>query len=422
MSSKPFAIVGVCVCLVFGISGTANASEIINPAIEKKNVPKPAVFLTFVERILSSHPTILSAQADIDIAKARVDGSEKPLYNPELEIEAEDAEVSTYTLGITQTIDWYDKRAARYDETELLLQTAEANMALIKEQVVGELMAVIVGYLSSRDLNVLAKSRVQLIERFFNLIKSRQVAGDIGQSGVDTAQLALTEAIIQQAGFSSNLIKALGEFKVITGVDIDPDMQYPSDLPASISNNFGIETLAAQHPLVMAAQSKVKAAQARTRVTSQERRADPSLGVTAGTEDDETLLALRFSIPIQVRNNFRSDVIASGYAAVREEQQAQNIYRQILGRIEAAKMQYSVMADAWKLWNQSGKTTLRNHLENLEKLWKSGEISTTQYLVQFQQTLDTQLSGAELKGEIWQAWIDWLVATGTVNKWLTNNK
>ncbi len=422
MSSKPFAIVGVCACLFLTISATASASKIINPVTEKENTPKSALFLTFVERILSTHPTILSAQADIDIAKARVDGSEKPLYNPELEIEAEDAEVSIYTLGITQTIDWHDKRAARYDEAELLLQTAKANMVLVKEQVAGELIAVIFQYLSNRDLNVLAESRVQLIERFFNLIKSRQVAGDIGQSGVDTARLALTEAIIQQAGFSSNLIKALGEFKVITGVNVDLDMPYPSDLPASISNNVGVETFAAQHPFVVVAQSKVEVAKARTRVTSQDRRADPSLGVTAGTEDNETLLALRFSIPIQVRNNFRSDVIASGHAAVREEQQAQNIYRQVLGRIESTKKQYSVMSDAWKLWNQSGKTTLRNHLENLEKLWKSGEISTTQYLVQFQQTLDTQLSGAELKGDIWQAWIDWLIATGTVNKWLTNSK
>ena len=203
---------------------------------------------------------------------------------------------------------------------------------------------------------------------------------------------------------------------------VDPSLPFPANLPASISKNIDVEMLAAENPLVVAAQLKVKASKARIRVTKQDRRADPSIGVTAGTEDDDTLVALRFSIPVQVRNNFRSDVTASSQEAVKEEQQAQNIYRQILGRIEATKNQYIVMSDAMQLWSQTGEKALSNHLKNLEKLWETGEISTTQYLIQVQQTLDIQLSGVKLKGDVWQAWIDWLVATGSVTKWLANTK
>lgn len=422
MLSKTFVILSVCAGMFFAISGIANATNIENPVIKENNVHESGELLTFVEGMLLEHPAILSAQADVDIAKARAEGSEKPLYNPELEIEAEDASVSTYTLGITQTIDWYDKRSARYDEAEFLLQTAKANLFSVKEQVTGELIAVIVRYLSRRDMNDLTKSQVQLMDRFVQLVKRRQVAGDIGQVEVDTAQLTLTGAIIKNAEFNANLINASGDFKILTGVDVDPSLPFPTNLPVSMSKNIDVEMLAAENPLVVAAQLKVKASKARIRVTKQDRRADPSIGVTAGTEDDDTLVALRFSIPVQVRNNFRSDVTASSQEAVKEEQQAQNIYRQILGRIEATKNQYIVMSDAMQLWSQTGKKALNNHLKNLEKLWETGEISTTQYLIQVQQTLDIQLSGMKLKGDVWQAWIDWLVATGSVTKWLANTK
>jgi len=422
MSSKPLVVLGLCACLFLGISGTAYATKMKNSVVTKEHTRKPVEFLAFVERVLSEHPTILSVQAESDMAQARVAASEKPLYNPELEIEAENVVVSTYTLGITQTIDWYDKRSARNHEAELLLQTASANLLSAKEHVAGELMAVLVRYLSIRDMNVLTKSRVQLIDRFARLIKNRQLAGDIGQSEVNTAQLALTEAMIQHAEFSSNLMKALGDFKSLTGVIVDPSMPFPSDLPTGTSNAIDIKTLATRHPTVVAAQLKAQAAKARIRVTNLDRRADPSLGITTGTEDSDTLVAFRFSIPLRVRNNFNSDVIASGHAAVKEEQQAQNLYRQVLGRIEATKDQYSVMSRAWKLWSKTGQKTLSNHLDTLEKLWKAGEISTTQYLVQFQQTLDTQFSGEKLKGDVWQAWIEWLVATGSVTKWLASIK
>ncbi|MBL4743063.1 MAG: hypothetical protein JKX87_00225 [Cycloclasticus sp.] len=57
----------------------------------------------------------------------------------------------------------------------------------------------------------------------------------------------------------------------------------------------------------------------------------------------------------------------------------------------------------------------------MERLWRAGELSTTDYLVQLKQSLDTQASAIEQKTQLWQSWTQWLIASGEINQWLTNN-
>ena len=54
----------------------------------------------------------------------------------------------------------------------------------------------------------------------------------------------------------------------------------------------------------------------------------------------------------------------------------------------------------------------------LEKLWRAGEIGTSDYLVQLKQSLDTALSGLELESQAWQAWFDYLNVAGRLTDWI----
>ena len=56
--------------------------------------------------------------------------------------------------------------------------------------------------------------------------------------------------------------------------------------------------------------------------------------------------------------------------------------------------------------------------EQLQRLWESGEISTTDYLVQLRQTVDVQDSALDLRQLLWRAWFEWLMASGQVDTWL----
>ena len=74
--------------------------------------PSPAL-VEFVGAVIAANPRVQAARSAADAGGALQSAAARPLYNPELELEAEDAEADTYTLGISQTIDWADKRSAR---------------------------------------------------------------------------------------------------------------------------------------------------------------------------------------------------------------------------------------------------------------------------------------------------------------------
>jgi cobalt-zinc-cadmium efflux system outer membrane protein len=53
----------------------------------------------------------------------------------------------------------------------------------------------------------------------------------------------------------------------------------------------------------------------------------------------------------------------------------------------------------------------------LERLWREGELSTADYLLQLKQTLDTQLAGADLEARLWRTYADYLAATDRLDDW-----
>ena len=81
-------------------------------------------------------------------------------------------------------------------------------------------------------------------------------------------------------------------------------------------------------------------------------------------------------------------------------------------------MTYTAVRDAWALWAKSPGTDVEARADLLERLWRAGEISTSDYLIQLQQTLDTALAGADLQGRVWRAYVDALYATGQLDAWI----
>ncbi|MGB2692965.1 MAG: TolC family protein, partial [Thermodesulfobacteriota bacterium] len=65
-----------------------------------------------------------------------------------------------------------------------------------------------------------------------------------------------------------------------------------------------------------------------------------------------------------------------------------------------------------------GQLSLQRQGDLLQRMWDAGELSTTEFLVQLRQTLDTRESALQLKLTLWRAWFEWLAASGQVDKWL----
>ncbi|HED18261.1 MAG TPA: TolC family protein, partial [Gammaproteobacteria bacterium] len=181
---------------------------------------------------------------------------------------------------------------------------------------------------------------------------------------------------------------------------------------------FNADELLQQHPALRRSQAEAAAARATVAIARRDRRPDPTIGVRGGKEDDDGLVGLTVSIPLFVRNTFRAELDAASADATRAEQTYYNIRRRASGALQAAAQRYRLTRTALDYWEQTGQSSLKDRVELLKRLWETGEISTTDYLVQLQQTLNTQASAVALQGSAWSAWIAWLEASGTTENWL----
>ncbi len=418
MTPKFKVILGLCTYLIalpicYSAANTENA--------ETKLATSPE-FFAFIDQVMREHPVILSAKAEIEAANYMVTGSSKPVYNPEFEAEAESGDVSKFTVGLNQTVDWHGKKSARLSEAELQLRSMEIELLATRERLGANLLFSLVNYLSDRDVTNLSKQRVDLMQRFVMQAENRKKAGDIPQIEMDTARLALAEAIIQYAQSNSTLISDEGEILALTGIPIESALTFPTDSPEAIAQNLDSAVLAGKNPELQLAKNQVLIAKSTVQVVDKERKADPNFGFLAGVEDSGALVTLNFSVPLNIRNNFSSQVSSAQQQVTNAEQLSLAQFRKIRATIDANKRNYDGMLSTWELWKSQGQVVVKQHISVLERLWKTGEINTTQYLIQLQQVLDTQVSGANLRGEIWRSWVKWLASIGGVNEWLNSNK
>ncbi|MCU7852462.1 MAG: TolC family protein [Candidatus Thiodiazotropha sp. (ex Monitilora ramsayi)] len=393
----------------------------IPPVLAKENTSERKFILQLaavVERTLASSPDIEASQAAIEAAQANLAGAGLPLNNPELEVEAERTDISTYTLGFSQTVDWHDKQRAFKQSAQAELAAVQANADALRLSKASEILDTISKIAALDEINRLSKQRTEILNRFAKLAKQRHEAGDIARAELALAQLSLAEAVMQQTGNGAELIQARSRFLSISGQQQVTQINFPDQIPAIQPDSRDVEQFAKNHPQVQAAHQQALSVRQQMQTADLVRKADPTIGLAAGREDEENLIALSFSIPLQVRNDFRSSVDAAQAEALKAEQEAQQAYQNLLAELNGAKESYQLVARTWEFWLAQGRPSLQQSTQLLETQWRAGEMSTADYLLQIQQMLDTQIAGVELQGNLWKAWFEWLNASGTLITWL----
>lgn len=409
----------LCACLV--ASAATVWSSTTPPGQSFSSAGSAAGLGPFINRILDENPDIQAARAAVDAARARLQGAGLPLYNPELGLEGEKTEsVDNYWIGLNQTIDLHDKRSSREQAGQAELDAIQAALHALRQAKAVELLDAMARILNTREITSLAKRRSQLLKRFQALAEQRQSAGDIPLIEVELARLAAAEAAMAQAQAQARLVEAKGDF-IALAAELPPDrLRMPGTYPSSLPDAQEDEQRAVGHPNVRQAHLLAQAARKRINTADRDRKADPTLGLTAGRDGEEDTLILSFSMPLQIRNDFRSNVTAARSEALQAEQEAQQAYRTALARLQTARDRYTLTSNAWRDWAASGQKSLEQQSDLLERLWQAGELGTTDYLIQLQQTLNTRITGAELQGSLWDAWVDWQAAAGRVFKWLNS--
>ena len=373
----------------------------------------------FVRQVVDTHPSVSAARAALDASSAYEAAASRPLYNPELEFEAEDTDVETRTVGISQTLDWGGKRRARLTVAEAERRSVDADFTAVRWQVSVGLLTALADYQTETERRQLAEARATAMQEFADLSRQRFDSGDISQIEFNLAVLANTQARMQLATATTGVAES--KQAVVNFVGRIPANRWPSldvELPPVTATGAGPEELVMALPQVRAAQLNTEAASAKVMLRQRERRVDPTLSLRGGKEGDEDLVALNVTIPLPVRNSFRHEVTAADAEYRQSKEVLSDVSRRAYSRFLGAKERYEIAQAAWQDWQDTGDVSLQSQDETLRRLWQGGEISTTDYLVQLKQTLDTGESALELRSALWRAWFEWMTASGHIKDWL----
>jgi outer membrane protein, heavy metal efflux system len=374
---------------------------------------------SLAQRATAGHPEVLQAAATLASRDATRDAAGHPLFNPELGIEIEDSAGDLQAIGISQTLDIANERDARVRVADFEREAAVARLADARRRIADELLFGLAEYWTAVGLDELAETRIELMRTFAGLTRQRQQAGDLTQVELNIANLAEAQADIEHAGAESAKAGADQSLRaVVTAEAPDSWPELPQTLPDVGARALDFDAMVAALPAVLETRAESSASAARVDLRERERKAKPTIGLTAGTEEDESLVGLRFSMPLNVRNRFTAEIAAARADRNAAEQIVANAEIRARRRLMAATERYRLTREAWNSWLESGQPNLDQQSDLLQRLVTAGELSTTDYLVQLNQTLDTAASAVELRHQLWLAWIDWLAASGQTDAWL----
>ena len=368
----------------------------------------------------STNPEVQAARADLEAARARARAADQPLYNPSVSLEAENADVNRRTASVSLSLDVSGKRKARTEQGLAELTESQAMYDLLRRDVaVRWLKAWSAAELATQQRE-LGQRRVALMQRFDSLAAQRLKIGDISSPERDLAGLALGEAQIQLATLQANeasaraaLLALLGETPaqpVALGQELPPMSATVTPLPID------------RRPELLQARAMQASADAGIQVAQRARKPDPTVSLTGGQVRagpmNDRVIGISVSIPLPILNNGRAEIDAAraqadaAAASVRARQWAAS------ATLQETQLRYDALLGAAHAFGQGRAAAFTDRVALLEKLWRAGEIGTSDYLVQLKQSIDTALSALQLQSQAWQAWFDYLSAAGRLTDWI----
>lgn len=372
----------------------------------------------FLEDAARNHPRLEEARAELDAAEARGRANSRPLYNPEFEGEFSDSEDpanDTRAIGLSKAFDITNKRATRAKGARSAVDAASFAYEAEKRAFFAELLTALADYQARKRLSDLAAERADVAREFSSIADRRAEAGDLSKSERLAAQLSLSQAIAEQTTARSEFSEARQALTALVG-EVMPAWPVLPDPPAAAPPLD--MTLVRRLPELRAAEARADALSAEIRFAKKARIPDPTIGAAYGREGDADFAGVRLSVPIPVFASGQAEVDEARAERIAAEQAIRNQLRNAEARLVEASGRFAVAAGTWRAWMRDGSDVLDEQRRVLDQLWRSGDITAVEYLVQLDQTYSAERAGIELQGSLWRAWIDWLDASGTLNEWM----
>lgn len=346
---------------------------------------------------IQKHPDVVAARERWLSSNASAEAVEQPIYNPELSSELErNGEDDNYRVGVQQTVDWWDRRAARRQQAVYLRTSAKA---LYWQQVLdktAEALAALIEWQAANRAAAIAQAQQQQLNALLKLVEKRQKAGDLGSIDAELTFLSLSQQLAQVAEVEANLQKAEITVRELLPTWTPELGGIPEDFWPSAPGSITEQDLL-KHPAVAGARARWQSLKEEAEVTRRAAKAEPTFGINAGRDGDENVVGLTFSIPLNVRNNFSAETRAANRKALEAEARFQGIYRKQRFDWKASLAAWQRFELQYRRWQTLVQGRIDKSADLLERQWRSGDLSTTDYLLALNQRAESLRSGIELE-------------------------
>lgn len=408
------ALVALLATCMLPCAATA-AEPIVNDAA-------PAPVRAALQVAWRQHPTYRATEAQLAAAQARLDAAGEPLYNPELVVDADDEGTDrTATAGLLLTLDLSGKRRVRRDAAAARLTQAEAEARQRRRDFARDWITAWIDLRANDQRMRTGERRLGLVSRAAGLAERQFAADDISGLDRDLALLARDQAQAEQSALAAERAEAEARFRALGGTPEQlASLPAPEALPP-IPSTLDAATLQ-RLPEWRIADAQALAADREIVVAQRNRVPDPTVGVRAGRIEfdggaSDNVVGVSLSVPLFVRNSYRAEVVAARAEAAAATAEAERTRIELTAGSQRVVESYAATRTAWGRWRASRGTDVERRASLLERLWREGELSTSDYLLQLNQTLDTALAGADLEARLWRTYTDYLAAAGQLERW-----
>ena len=388
-------------CMLVSISNTAHSKS--------KNV-------SWLDAQINKDPEIVEARELLNASNHHAKSLTQAIYNPELDASFEkEGDFNNYSIGLSQTIDFWDKRSANTSIGEITLYASQQYLLNLIDSKKANALIALTNWLSAKDAAQLSTEREDQLQTLLSIVEDKQKAGILEPLDAELVYLNLSQVFSEIATYQIELKNA--EVKV---KELLPD--WAPELATKTSINFDVENYSykaewiEQHPHVQLAKAKWKEQQAKAKLTTIENKANPTIGVSAGQNGDDNTIGLTFSMPLNIRNNYSEATKAAYSEAVAAEANFQSVYRKRSFEAQANYKSLMVSKKYYQQWQSLMQNRIDNSTRMLNARWEAGDINTSDYLIALSQRSEGLHSGIQLKKQFRLSEIAFIWSIGQLSK------
>ncbi|MBO2690605.1 TolC family protein [Shewanella algae] len=366
--------------------------------------PSLAWFGELKQQILTL-PEFQAQEARIREAQYLAKGADRAIYNPELGLSYLNApEDDTYSLSISQTIDWGDKRAAASALALTELMRLESDITLERSRLYAEVLQALVDQSLAQKKLMFVRAQQNYGEQQLQIARQRAEVGDLSQAELNLMELEQASAISELALAQKALLDADTRILARFG---------RAELPfGSFADRLELPATEVPVPALTSAGLQLELARLQVNQAKAQAAADPNISLNAEREGSDNKLGIGVSVPLQLRNDYRESIKAAMEAVTAASAQYQSIEMALKQQQQQFNYSLPRLKQSWLDWQQQALVAGRKAAELLGQRWRSGDLSTSDYLTSRRQLASSFQAGLELEAALYQSWLEWMGASG----------